>query len=109
MNFQIHFFFDFRGFREDRTLKIEPKRCSVVQNQGYHHFFEKRALCKHISKSDPSGTPETMEKSKKNIYTTIYQSSMIFDCFLMIYTQNVAGAQEWENGKNGLSGLAREA
>ena len=46
------FFLDFRGFREDRTLKIERKRCTVVQNRGYHDFLEKRTLCENTPKTD---------------------------------------------------------
>ena len=30
----------FRSFWKDLTIKIEPKRCTVVQNRGYHCFLK---------------------------------------------------------------------
>ena len=62
--FQKHFFLDFPAFREARTLKITPKRCTVVQNRRYHRFLEKRTLLKNTSKSDPQATPETAQNRK---------------------------------------------
>ena len=58
----IFLFFEASG--SSQTLKIELKRCTVVQKRGSHLFEKNCFFFKKLMNNDPLGTPKTFKNAE---------------------------------------------